>query len=35
MNKADLKDLIAETGTVILLKLDSNRTFFGAYDLQT
>ena len=27
-NKANLRDLIAATGLVILLKLDSNRQFF-------
>ena len=32
-NKANLRDLIAATGLVILLKLDSNR-FFGPYDLE-
>ena len=34
LNKANLRDLIAATGTVILLKLDSNRRFLGAYDLE-
>ena len=33
-NKANLRDLITATGLVILLKLDSNRRFFGAHDLQ-
>ena len=33
-NKANLKDLIAATGLVILHKLDSSCWFFGAYDLQ-
>ena len=28
LNKANLRDLIAVTGLVILLKLDSNRRFF-------
>ena len=28
-NKANLRDLIAATGLVILLKLDSNRRFFS------
>ena len=28
-NKANLRDLIAGTGLVILLKLDSNRRFFS------
>ena len=29
LNKANLRDLIAATGLVILLKLDSNRRFFS------
>ena len=29
LNKANLRDLIAATGLVILLKLDSNRPFFA------
>ena len=33
-NKANLRDLIAATGLVILLKLDSNRPFFGPCDLE-
>ena len=33
-NKANVRDLIAVTGLVILLKLDSNRQFFGTYNLQ-
>ena len=32
-NKANLRDLIAATGIVILLKLDSNRRFFSPCDL--
>ena len=32
--KANLRDFIAATGLVTLLKLDSNRRLFGAYDLQ-
>ena len=32
-NKANLRDLIAASGLVILLKLDSNRRFFSPYDL--
>ena len=34
LNEANLRDLIAATGLVlvILLKLDSNRRFLGAYD---
>ena len=32
-NKANLRDLIAATGLVILLKLDSNRRFFSPCDL--
>ena len=32
-NKANLKDLIAKTGLVILFKLDSNHLFFILYDL--
>ena len=34
MNKANLKDLIAATGLVILLKLHSNRQFFSPCDLE-
>ena len=33
-NKANLRDLIAATGLVILLKLDSNLRFFSPCDLQ-
>ena len=33
-NKANLRDLIAATGLVILLKLDSNRLFFSLCDLE-
>ena len=33
-NKANLKDLIASTGLVILLKLYSNRRFFSLCDLE-
>ena len=33
-NKANLGDLIAATGLVILLKLDSNRRFFSLCDLE-
>ena len=33
-NKANLRDLIAATGLVILLKLDSNRRFFSPGDLE-
>ena len=33
-NKANLRDLIAATGLVILLKLDSNRWFFSSCDLE-
>ena len=33
-NKANLRDLTAATGLVILLKLDSNRRFFGPFDLE-
>ena len=33
-NKANLTDLIAATGLVILLKLDSNPQFFSPCDLQ-
>ena len=33
-NKANLRDLIAATGRVILLKLDSNRRFFSPCDLE-
>ena len=33
-NKANLRDLIAATGLVILLKLDSNRRLFSPCDLQ-
>ena len=33
-NKANLRDLIAATGLVISLKLDSNRRFFSLCDLE-
>ena len=33
-NKANLRDLAAATGLVILLKLDSNRRFFSWCDLE-
>ena len=33
-NKANLRDLIAATGLVILLKLDSNRWFFSTCELE-
>ena len=33
VNKANLRDLIAATGLVILFKLDSNHGCFGSYDL--
>ena len=33
-NKANLRDLIAATGLVILLKLDSNHRFFNPCDLE-
>ena len=33
-NKANLRDLIAATGLVILLKLDSNLRFFSPCDLE-
>ena len=33
-NKANLRDLIAATGLVILLKLDSTRRFFNPRDLE-
>ena len=33
-NKANLRDFIAATGLVILLKLDSNRRFFSLCDLE-
>ena len=33
-NKANLRDLIAATGLVMLLKLDSNRRFFSLCDLE-
>ena len=33
-NKANLRDLIAVTGLVILLKLDSNRRFFSPCDIE-
>ena len=33
-NKANLRDLIAATVLVILLKLDSNRRFFSPWDLE-
>ena len=32
--KANLRDLIAVTSLVILLKLDSDFFFFGTYDLE-
>ena len=34
INKANLRDLIAATGLVILLKLDSNHRFFSTCDLE-
>ena len=34
LNKANLRDLIAATGLVILLKLDLNRQFFSPCDLK-
>ena len=34
VNKANLRDLIAATGLVILLKLDSNCRFFSSCDLE-
>ena len=34
INKANLRDLLAATGLVILLKLDSNRRFFSPCDLE-
>ena len=34
INKANLRDLIAATGLVILLKLDSNHRFFSPCDLE-
>ena len=34
MNKANLRDLIAATGLVILLKLDSNHRFYSPCDLE-
>ena len=34
VNKANLRDLIAATGLVILLELDSNRRFFSPCDLE-
>ena len=34
LNKANLRDLIAATDLVILLKLDSNRQFFSPCDLE-
>ena len=34
MNKANLRDLIAATGLVILLKLDLIRQFFSPCDLE-
>ena len=34
LNKANLRDLIAATGLVILLKLDSNRRFFAHVTLK-
>ena len=33
-NKANLRDLIAATGLVVLLKLDLNRRFFSPSDLE-
>ena len=33
-NKANLRDLIATTGLIILLKLDSNRRFFARVTLK-
>ena len=33
-NKANLRDLVAATGLVILLKFDSNRRFFSPCDLE-
>ena len=33
-HKANLRDLIAATGVVILVKLDSNRQFFSPCDLE-
>ena len=33
-NKANLRDLIAATGLIILLKLDSNHRFFSPCDLE-
>ena len=33
-NKANLRDLIAATGLVILFKLDSNHQFFSPRDLE-
>ena len=33
-NKANLRDLIAATGLVILLKLDSNHRFFSPCDFE-
>ena len=34
INKANLRDLIAATGLVILLELDQNRQFFSPWDLE-
>ena len=34
MNKANVRDLIAVTGLVILVKLDSNQLFFSPCDLE-
>ena len=34
INKANLRDLIAANGIVILLKLDSNHRFFNPRDLE-
>ena len=34
LNKANLRDLIAATGLVVLLKLDLNRNFFSPCDLE-
>ena len=35
VNKANLRNLVAATGLVILLKLDSNLLFFGPYGIET
>ena len=34
LNKANLRDLIAATGLVILLKFDPNHRFFSPCDLE-